>query len=101
MVIVDGLIRTLDLAITVTLDKRFESKEGVIKTKVARVITNYFNSDNREFGETFFPESISREIFTKVPDVRIAEVTNYTVPINLEFNEILQLNNFYLTLNYV
>ena len=101
VVIVDGLIRTLDLAINVTLDKRFESKEGVIKTNVARVITNYFNADNREFGETFFPDSIAREIFTQVSDVRIAEVTNYTTPVDLEFNEILQLNNFFLTFNYV
>ena len=101
VVIVDGLIRTLDLAINVTLDKRFESKEGVIKTNVARVITNYFNADNREFGETFFPDSIAREIFTQVSDVRIAEVTNFITPVDLEFNEILQLNNFFLTFNYV
>ena len=101
VVIVDGLIRTLDLAINVTLDKRFESKEGVIKTNVASVITNYFNADNREFGETFFPDSIAREIFTQVSDVRIAEVTNFITPVNLEFNEILQLNNFFLTFNYV
>ena len=101
VVIVDGLIRTLDLAIKVTLDKRFESKEGVIKTNIARVITSYFNADNREFGETFFPDSIAREIFTQVSDVRIAEVTNFITPVDLEFNEILQLNNFFLTFNYV
>lgn len=101
VVLVDGLIRTLDLSINITLDKRFESKEGIIKSSIARVITNYFNSDNREFGETFFPDSIAREIFTNVSEVRIAEVTNFKNPVNLEFNEILQLNNFFLTFNYV
>jgi len=101
VVLVDGLIRTLDLSINITVDKRFESKEGIIKSSIARVITNYFNSDNREFGETFFPDSIAREIFTNVSEVRIAEVTNFKNPVNLEFNEILQLNNFFLTFNYV
>ena len=101
VVIVDGLIRTLDLAINITVDTRFKSKEGIIKTNISKVITDYFNADNREFGETFQPNEISREIFTKVPDVRIAEVTNFITPVNLEFNEILQLNNFFLTFNYV
>tara|TARA_R110000824_G_scaffold33284_1_gene106676 strand:- start:2543 stop:4147 length:1605 start_codon:yes stop_codon:yes gene_type:complete len=101
VVIVDGLIRTLDLSINVTIDRRFEPQEGVIKTKISKIISDYFNTDNREFGETFFPDSISREIFTKVADVRIAEVTNFTAPVDLEFNEILQLNNFFLTFYYV
>ena len=101
VVIVDGLIRTLDLAINITVDTRFKSKEGIIKTNISKVITDYFNADNREFGETFQPNEISREIFTKVPDVRIAEVTNFITPVDLEFNEILQLNNFFLTFNYV
>jgi len=52
-------------------------------------------------GESFFPQDISREIFTAIPEVRLAEVTNYEKPITLEFNEILQLNNFNITLNYV
>lgn len=101
VVIVDGLIRTLDLDILVTLDSRFRPNESAIKTKVARAINEYFKVDNREFGESFYPDDVGREIFTNVDEVRIAEVTNYKTPLQMEFNEIIQLNNFTLSMNYV
>lgn len=101
IVLVDGLIRTLDLNVEVTLDSRFQNKEGVIKGKLSRVILDQFNVDNREFGQDFFPEEISRELFTEVPEVRLAKVTNYDKPVALEFNEILQINNFEISFNYV
>lgn len=99
--LVDGLIRTVDLNVEVTLDRRFETTEGTIKNRVVDVILNYFNVDNREFGEDFFPEEVSRDIFTNVSEVRVARVTNYDQPLPLEFNEILQLNNVQVTFNYV
>ena len=101
LVVVDGLIRTVDLVVEVTLDARFKNKESAIKASTSRVILDYFNVSNREFGESFFPQDIAREIFTAIPEVRLAEITNYKDPITLEFNEILQLNNFNLVLNYV
>jgi len=101
LVVVDGLLRTLDLVIELTLDSKYENKESLIKAKTSRVILNYFNVDNIEFGQSFFPQDIAREIFSDVPEVRIAKVTNYEAPVNLEFNEILQLNNFVITFNYV
>jgi hypothetical protein len=101
LVVVDGLIRTVDLVVEVTLDARFKNKESAIKASTSRVILDYFNVSNREFGESFFPQDIAREIFTAIPEVRLAEITNYKDPITLEFNEILQLNNFKLVLNYV
>ena len=101
LVVVDGLIRTVDLVVEITLDSRFKNKESNIKADASRVILDYFNVSNREFGESFFPQDIAREIFTAIPEVRLAEITNYENPITLEFNEILQLNNFKLALNYV
>lgn len=101
VVIVDGLIRTLDLNIRITLDRKYQPNETHIKSKISRAINNYFNVDNREFGEAFYPDDVAREIFSEVDEVRIAEVTNYKDPVQLEFNEILQLNNFLLTMNYV
>ena len=101
LVVVDGLIRTVDLVVEVTLDARFKNKESSIKSSTSRVILDYFNVSNREFGESFFPQDIAREIFTAIPEVRLAEITNYKDPITLEFNEILQLNNFKIVLNYV
>lgn len=101
IVLVDGLIRTVDLDVRVTLDARFEANESDIKSRIGRSITNYFNVDNREFGQDFLPSDVAREIFTTVEEVRIAEVTNFDSKISLDVNEILQLNNFTLTLNYV
>ena len=101
LVVVDGLIRTVDLVVELTLDARFKNKESAIKSSASRVILDYFNVSNREFGESFFPQDIAREIFTEIPEIRLAEIKNYENPITLEFNEILQLNNFKLTLNYV
>ena len=101
LVVVDGLIRTVDLVVEVTLDARFKNKESYVKSRAGRVILDYFNVSNREFGESFFPQDIAREIFTNIPEVRLAEITNYKEPITLEFNEILQLNNFNIILNYV
>jgi hypothetical protein len=41
--LVDGLVRTVDLNIEVTLDRRFETNEGTIKSRVVDVVLNYFN----------------------------------------------------------
>jgi len=101
LVLVDGLIRTVDLNVTLTLDAAFETNESDIKARVARTINNFFNVDNREFGETFYPDDVAREVFTSVNEIRIAEVTNFKDPIALNINEVIQLNNFTLTMNYV
>jgi hypothetical protein len=101
IVLVDGLIRTVDLEILITLDKRFENKESDIKSSISNVVLNYFNVDNIEFGQSFVPSEIEKEIFSNVDEVRLAEITNFTGKATLDINEILQLNNFTLTMNYV
>jgi len=101
IVLVDGLIRTVDLEILITLDKRFENKESDIKSNISNVVLNYFNVDNIEFGQSFVPSEIEKEIFSNVDEVRLAEITNFTGKATLDINEILQLNNFTLTMNYV
>jgi len=101
VVLVDGLIRTLDLDIRLTVDREFESRETDILLRTSKTISEYFSVDSREFAEVFSPSDITREIFTNVDEVRLAEVMNFSEPITLEINEILQLNNFNLTVNYV
>ena len=100
IVLVDGLVRTLDIDLRISLDRRFQNQEESLKNKISNIVTTYFNVDNRDFGESFFPADIAREVFTNVPEIRIAEVTNYKDALNLEINEILQLNNFSLNFNY-
>ena len=91
-VIVDGLIRTLDLNVTVKLDDRFKREKNGIVARVNDIILNYFNVDNTEFGQGFSPEDLVRVIL-KDPSIRFATVDNLDRAIEVAFNEIIQLNN--------
>jgi len=93
VVVVDGLIRTLDLIITVRVDKEIQDIKGEIEQEVGDVILNYFDVDNTDFGRPFVAADLSKEIF-KLPNVRFATVDNTDPIIDVDFNEIIQLNNF-------
>lgn len=98
IIVVDGLIRTLDLVMTLRVSKELKEDEEVIKNDVSLVIQNYFNVENREFGQTFVPQDLAREVFA-LPSVIFATVDNYPEPVEVDFNEFIQLNNF--TINIV
>ena len=96
VVIVDGLIRTLDLVTTIRVDQADEENQDQIQAKVRDKILTYMNVDNRTFGEAFSVAEINREIF-EVEEVRFSTIDNVEQNITLDFNEIIQLNN--LTIN--
>ena len=96
VVIVDGLIRTLDLVTTIRIDQSDEENQDQIQAKVKDKILTYMNVDNRTFGEDFSIAEINREIF-EVEEVRFSTIDNVEQDITLDFNEIIQLNN--LTIN--
>lgn len=96
--IVDGLIRTLDLGITIRIDREEEENQDQIKTKVRDKILNYMNADNRDFGEDLNIAELNRQIF-EVEEVRYSSVDNLDQDVTIDFNEIAQLNN--LTINVV
>ncbi len=98
VVVVDGVIRTLDLVMTVRIDKNLSAKEELIKGKVRRRLTNYFNVNNFDFGKSLVLADLNREIFT-IPEVRYATVDNLDENVVVDFNEIIQLNNY--TINIV
>lgn len=100
IVIVDGLIRSLDLIVTINLDETMRSKEGAIKGKVSAKILNYFNVDNRRFGETLILADLNRIIFT-VPEVLFSSIDNLRDNIILQFNEVIQLNNLVINVSFV
>lgn len=100
VVVVDGLIRTLDLIITLRVDKKYSPTENVIKNKVKDKILSFFNVDNNDFGKEFIPQELLYKIF-EVPEVRFAVVENVPDSIKINFNEIIQLNNFTLNIVYV
>jgi predicted phage baseplate assembly protein len=96
--VVDGLIRTLDLVITVRIDKELETFQSQIEQEVAQVILDFFNIDNADFGQPFVTTELNRQIF-RLPNVRYATVDNLPEVTTVDFNEIIQLNNF--TINTV
>jgi len=100
IVVVDGLIRTLDLQISLRLDKKYEYSENSIKSKVSSKIESFFNTDNMDFGKSFNPQDLMYSIF-EVEEVRFATIDNVPETIQVNFNEIVQLNNYALNIYYV
>lgn len=99
-VIVDGLIRTMDVFVTVTLDEKYRNNEAQIILNTKDKILEYFNIDNTDFGETFVPQDLIKYIL-EITQVRYATVDNITSPIKVAFNEIIQLNNLTVNVAYV
>jgi hypothetical protein len=100
VVIVDGLIRTLDLIITLRVDNKYQAIESVIKNKASNKILEHFNVDNNDFGKEFNPQELLYKIF-EVDEVRFATIDNASESIKVGFNEIVQLNNYTINVAYV
>jgi hypothetical protein len=96
--VVDGLIRTLDIVVTIRIDRELENFQSTVEQEVAGVIRNHFLLDNTDFGKAFISTELSREIF-RLPNVRYSTVDNLPEITEVDFNEIIQLNNF--TINTV
>lgn len=100
VVINDGVVRTLDIVGTVFVDSSKKAFVETIKQKVANKLTNYFNVDNREFGQTLSIADVTSSILT-LPEVRFFKLDNIDSDIYINFNEIIQLNNFELNVEFV
>lgn len=96
--IVDGLIRTLDLAVSIQIDREEEENQNAIKSKVRDKILTYMNADNRDFGQDLNIAELNRQIF-EVDEVRFSSVDNLDQNVTIDFNEIAQLNN--LSINII
>jgi len=98
IIVVDGLIRTMDLVVTLRVDKELLTIQEIVKAKARNVILDYFKVDNNDFGKPFIPEELNRRIFD-VDEIRYSTVDNIDSVIKVEYNEIIQLNN--LSINIV
>ena len=100
LTIVDGLVRTVDLVATVFVDRNKLALQENVKADVSRSITEYLSYDSMDFGKALrFPELAN--FVMNNPDVRFFKVTNYDEDIFVNFNEIIQLNNFELNFEFV
>lgn len=100
VVIVDGLIRTLDLVLTIRIRKELRPREQQIKLQANDAILSFMSIDNVDFGKTFIKEDLSRAVFD-LDDILFASVDNIDEPIILQHNEIIQLNNVTINVLYV
>jgi predicted phage baseplate assembly protein len=98
VVVVDGLIRTLDIVITIRIDRELSPRQQQVEQEVAEIIREYFNIDNADFGKPFIASELNREIF-RLPSVRYSTIDNLPEVTEVDFSEIIQLNNF--TINTV
>ena len=99
-VIVDGLIRTIDVVITVTMDEKYKFDESRLLSRAREIVLTYFNIDNTDFGEQFIPQDLIKSVLEET-QIRYAEVDNIDKTIHIGFNEIIQLNNLTLTASYI
>ena len=93
-----SFLSTLDLVVTLRIEKDLKEDEEIIKQSAASIILDYFNVDNRSFGQEFNPQDLAKNIFS-LPTVIFATIDNYEQPVRVDFNEFIQLNNF--TINVV
>ena len=101
VVVVDGLIRTLDLVITLTVDKKFKRQEAVLIQSARGSIESYMNIDNTDFAEPFVPQDVIRVLLEDQTNIRYATVDNVESAITVGFNEIIQLNNLTIKVDYL
>ena len=92
VVIVDGLIRTIDLDTNIAIDREESENQDQIKAKVRDKVLRYMNADNRDFGEDLNISELNRQIF-EVPEVRYSNIESLDQNVTIDFNEIIQLNN--------
>ena len=100
VVINDGLIRTLDLVISLKLDREYKEIESEIKVTAAATVMQFFNVDNLQFGEEFVKVELERKLF-QIPQIRFSTVENIGDRVVVDFNEIIQLNNFSFDIVYL
>ena len=93
IVISDGVVRTLDIVATLYIDKSNKRFIDSIQQKAADKLLEYFNVDNLAFGQKITMSDVSNFMLT-VPEIRFFKVDNLPKDIYVNFNEIVQLNNF-------
>ena len=100
VVVNDGLNRSIDLSLTVTLDKAYKEIAEQIKLNIGSIITSFYEVGEAEFGKDFVKVELERAIFN-LPQIRFTTIENIPDVIYLDPNELIQLNNFDLQLVFI
>ena len=100
VVVVDGLVRSLDFHTTIVIDREHKYIEETIKSEVRDKILTLFSVDNMSFGQTLYQSSLIRTL-SDVDKVVYIKLDNLDSDIFVDFNEIIQLNNIVINVEYV
>jgi len=100
LTIVDGVVRTLDLATTLYIDKQQKLSSEDVKQRIAGLIQDYFSTNVMDFGKPLILAELINYILGD-PGARFFSIDNYSNDIYVDFNEILQLNNIEINVQYV
>jgi hypothetical protein len=100
IVISDGVVRTLDIVASVFIDRSNERFEDNIKQKAANKLQEYFSVDRVNFGQRLDLSDLQNFMLT-VPEIRFFTVDNLERDVPVNFNEIVQLNNFEFSVEFV
>jgi len=100
LTIVDGIARTLDLVTTLYIDKQQKLSSEDVKQRVAGLIQEYFSTNVMDFGKPLILAELINYILGD-PGARFFSIDNYANDIYVDFNEILQLNNIEINVQYV
>lgn len=100
LTIVDGVVRTLDLAGTLYIDRTQRLSSEDVKQRIANRIVEYFSINTNDFGKPLILAELINFIIED-PGARFFSVDNYENDIYVDFNEIIQLNNIDLNVQFV
>jgi hypothetical protein len=100
LTIVDGVVRTLDLVTTLYIDKQQKLSSEDVKQRISGLIVDYFSTNVMDFGQPLIISELINYVLGD-PGARFFSIENYDNDIYVDFNEILQLNNIEINVQYV
>ena len=100
LTIVDGVVRTMDLVTTLYVDRSNRLNSEDIKQRVSDIILNYFSTNSMDFGSPFIYADVINNVL-KDAGVRFFKIENFTSDVHADFNEIIQLNNLEINVEFV
>lgn len=100
LVISDGVVRTLDVVATIFINKSLRNVADSIKAKAAQRLVDFFNIDRVAFGQKISMADVVNDML-QIPEIRFFNVNNLPQDIYVNFNEVVQLNNFEFTIELV
>ena len=100
LTVVDGVVRTLDLVCTLYIDRTQKLTSEDVKQRVSASMVEYFSTVNMDFGTPLKIADLTNFVLRNA-GARFFSVDNYSGDIYTSFNELLQLNNIEINVQFV